>query len=398
MSESSDEVSISDDQVEEVQFLNEKRKVKPEDEPDEFIQDKILTFDEASKCLHTLGKDESCMRYAYLQFTACDQKLTDIRTLLNFRHVIYVDVSGNYLQTSALQVIAGMPFLMQLFAQRNFLDSCALKPMCYLQNLSLARNRICDTIGVIQPELRYLNLNYNQIYEIIFPSDDVPMLEELEMRGNNLFEVSGKFPESLEKLYLAENNLTRFVSGDLAKLPNLKVLHVRSNNIQKLDGFTSNLTSLKYLNLRNNKITKIRQFRKLQCLPALETIIFLENPVAGNMDSKPNQGEKDEKDEDDDDEELGEDQEEIDPNRVSILALLPNLRRINKVLVTFIEREQACLNKEKTIAEVMDIESSDDEGEPPSTFTDLKATDKNTEHSEHVVTENTTEETSYLGD
>lgn len=40
---------------------------------EEIITEKNLTFEEASRCLNTLGKDESGMRYAYLMITATDR-------------------------------------------------------------------------------------------------------------------------------------------------------------------------------------------------------------------------------------------------------------------------------------------------------------------------------------
>lgn len=48
------------------------------DQTDQFmltkvIEEKILSFDEASRCLSILGKDESGSRYAYLMMTATDR-------------------------------------------------------------------------------------------------------------------------------------------------------------------------------------------------------------------------------------------------------------------------------------------------------------------------------------
>lgn len=40
------------------------------------IEEKILSFDEASRCLSTLGKDESGSRYAYLMMTVTDRYLS----------------------------------------------------------------------------------------------------------------------------------------------------------------------------------------------------------------------------------------------------------------------------------------------------------------------------------
>lgn len=37
------------------------------------IEEKSLSFEEASRCLNTLGKDESGIRYAYLMLSATDR-------------------------------------------------------------------------------------------------------------------------------------------------------------------------------------------------------------------------------------------------------------------------------------------------------------------------------------
>lgn len=42
------------------------------------IEEKILSFDEASRCLSTLGKDESGSRYAYLMMTATDRYIWQV--------------------------------------------------------------------------------------------------------------------------------------------------------------------------------------------------------------------------------------------------------------------------------------------------------------------------------
>lgn len=67
----------------------------------------------------------------------------------------------------------------------------------------------------------------------------------------------------------------------MACLTNLKILHLRDNGVRKLDGFSEDLKDLWYLNLRKNNINKFRQFRKLRCLPKLDTLIIIDNPVAG---------------------------------------------------------------------------------------------------------------------
>ncbi|KAF2892785.1 hypothetical protein ILUMI_13387, partial [Ignelater luminosus] len=123
------------------------------------IIEKNLTFEEASRCLNTLGKDESGMRYAYLMITATDRKLTNISTILNFKHVLFVDVSGNFLNLESLQVLVDMPYMILLKAERNRVESAALLVMPFLQVLCLNKNQILETCDINQPMLEYLELN-----------------------------------------------------------------------------------------------------------------------------------------------------------------------------------------------------------------------------------------------
>lgn len=53
-------------------------KLVPGGPPDQFqlghvLQERVLTFEEASRCLSNLGKDESGIRYAYLMLSAVDR-------------------------------------------------------------------------------------------------------------------------------------------------------------------------------------------------------------------------------------------------------------------------------------------------------------------------------------
>lgn len=136
---------------------------------------------------------------------------------------------------------------------------------------------------------------------------------------------------SLERLFVAQNKITRL--NDLSQLTNLTTLHLRDNNIRKLNDFTQFLTKLTYLNLRSNNIMKLRQFRKLACLPSLEVLVYTGNPMEGK---KPTildiQGEGGaDNTEVDDEEAFGEDGPDFkkpgfDPIRIGVLVLLPNLK------------------------------------------------------------------------
>lgn len=94
---------------------------------------KVLTEAEAGECLHTLGKCDSGLGYAYLGLNASNKGLTDIRIIPTFKYVLYVDVSGNRLTIEALRVLSSMKYLLMIQADRNDVSSAELEPMPYLQ-------------------------------------------------------------------------------------------------------------------------------------------------------------------------------------------------------------------------------------------------------------------------
>ncbi|KAK4877837.1 hypothetical protein RN001_010343 [Aquatica leii] len=330
---------------------------------EDHVKESRLSFEEASRCLGTLGKDETGMRYAYLMITAIGRDLTDISVILSFKHVLFVDVSDNCLSLEGLQVLTNMPFLIMLKAEHNRITSAALKTINCLQVLRLNKNNILDTIGINQPALNHLELSYNQIYMAQLDDDDLSQLKHLELRGNFLPNLGGNIPCNVEVLYLAENRINKILSPTLSKLTHLRILHLRDNSIRKLDGFTSSLVNLKYLNLRKNKIVKFRQFRKLQCLPVLETLIVSENPIAGEETAK---GEE---------EPAEEEEEKEDITRIPILVFLPNLKRINKAFVTAEERDEVAEVFEEKLEEIMAEDSSEDEGMTTTDVTEYTDTD-----------------------
>ncbi|XP_044263080.1 leucine-rich repeat-containing protein 23-like [Tribolium madens] len=329
----------------------------------EVIKEKKLTFEEASKCLNTLGKDETGSRYAYLMITASNRKLTDVSIILRFKHVLFLDLSGNYLTTDALQVLTEMPFLILLKAERNRVDSAALKPMPYLQVLALNQNQIKQVGNIDQPLLDCLEMNYNDIYNTEFETANLKQLKQLEMRSNLLFEISGFYPPNLRKLYMAANKITTINSPEFAKLAYLEILHLRENNIQNLDGFSEAQTSLKYINLRNNKIEKFKEFRKLQCLPNLETLIVTGNPLPGSEVPQTGEGGGGV---------FGEGGKIRDPVVIPLLVLLPKLKRINKTVITMEDRIDAEDMENDVIEALLRDDETAQDTDRETTTTDYK--------------------------
>ncbi|XP_076749559.1 leucine-rich repeat-containing protein 23 [Xylocopa sonorina] len=277
---------------------------------------RALTQSEAGECLHALGKCDSGLGYAYLGLNASNKDLTDVRIVPTFKYVLYVDVSGNRLTNEALRVLCSMKYLLMLRADRNQAESAELEPMPYLQVLTLNRNKLTSTLGISHKLLECLELSHNNIEEVILNPYNLENLRTLELRGNILTTTNGIYFPGLTRLYLAENQIETLEGLEI--LVNLRILHLRSNRVSNLDGFDSRCDKLNYLNLRNNEIRRISELEKLDCLASLETLIILENPVAGEAEGE----------------------EEVAYRRY-VLAMLPNLKRIDKDPVLFEERREA---------------------------------------------------------
>lgn len=329
------------------------------------LKPRKLTFEEASRCLNTLGKDESGVRYAYLMLTATEKKLSDVTVILSFKHLLYLDLSGNLLNLASLQVLCDLPFLLYLKAERNVVESASLQPMPYLQVLILNKNQISETSDISQQMLETLEMGDNSLYTPQFQKAQLEYLKNLSLHGNFLIDTSGSYPFNLETLYLNRNKVMK-ITPDVCDLKYLQVLHLRENLIKKLNGFTTGLENLTYLNLRSNKIEKLREFRKLQCLPKLETLIVLENPIYKTI-SKEDMEEEEEEYHDD----ISEDDNEEKRIRLALLVLLPKLKRINKIKVTEQEKEEAMARGRQIIKEIFEEESSEDEVEITLTTTDF---------------------------
>ncbi|CAK9828473.1 Leucine-rich repeat-containing protein 23 [Anthophora retusa] len=277
---------------------------------------RALTHSEAGDCLHTLGKCESGLGYAYLGLNASNKGLTDIRVIPMFKYLLYVDVSGNRLTTEALNYLTSMKYLLMIRADKNLVSSAGFEPMPYLQVLTLNKNKLTSTSGISHKQLECLELNHNNIDEVTLNPYDLENLKTLELRGNILTTTSGIFFPTLTRLFLAENQIEKLEGLEI--LVNLTTLHLRSNKLSNLTGFDSRCAKLNYINLRNNEIIKLSELEKLSCLPALETLIILENPSVPDREA-----------------------EEDAAYRHIVLAMLPNLKRLDKDPVLFEEKREA---------------------------------------------------------
>uniref|UniRef100_A0A4W3GW19 Leucine-rich repeat-containing protein 23 n=1 Tax=Callorhinchus milii TaxID=7868 RepID=A0A4W3GW19_CALMI len=243
----------------------------------QLIVTKPLTEDLVGDCISLLCKIGNGLAHAYVKLNAKERGLTDISILSTFIHLRYVDISINYLKD--ISPLSNLTHLLWIHGDDNLLSSAQLSDLPYLQVASFAHNRIKDTEGIGHPLLESLNLIGNEIHTISgLDGNKLNKLHTLELRGNRLERTAGLYIPSLRKLYLASNGLTN-ISG-LERLENLQTLHLRDNLLEHLDSFTGGMKSLQYLNLRGNIIADVSEVNNLQNLPSLRALVLAENPCA----------------------------------------------------------------------------------------------------------------------
>lgn len=188
-------------------------------------------------------------------------KLTDIVSVKFFTHLMFLDVSENYLDNKALQAVSELPCLIFLQADKNRITSAALKRMKYLQVIVMNHNQISSVSDIYQDQISTIEIGYNKIQKVAFPYG-LFQLKVIDLRYNEITEITGFDLPNLDSLYLAGNKITSLVG--LEKLVNLRILHVRNNPIKLLNGFDEGLKKLTYINLRNCKVTTLKQVKKLR--------------------------------------------------------------------------------------------------------------------------------------
>jgi Leucine-rich repeat (LRR) protein len=130
-----------------------------------------------------------------------------------------------------------------------------------IEGLDVSRNALIDLRKEqfkFFPKLRYLNASFNEI-KLLEPGTflESKKIEVISLSNNHLVSVNFDNLPSLQGLYLRSNNIIN-VHGAFGNLPKLEILNVAENNIAIVgDRNFQNLESLKYLNLSNNKLNHI---------------------------------------------------------------------------------------------------------------------------------------------
>ncbi|XP_059815058.1 leucine-rich repeat-containing protein 23-like isoform X1 [Hypanus sabinus] len=304
MSDTDGESDAGSQEVEDSQEAEDAQEDKPEQ-----VHLHPLTPEIMAESLSLLCKTGNALAHAYVRVDLKDRELTDVYALSSFIHLRYVDISGN--QLFDISPLAHLSQLLWLNAEGNRLTSARLDNLPFLQIASFARNRIQDTEGIAHPFLETLNLSHNQIRAVSgFDPLKLTFLHTLELRANHLESTLGICLPHLRHLYLAANQI--FSLEGLELLVSLQTLHLRENQIEKLDGFSVRMGSLQYLNLRANQIIDIQQTKRLHCLPKLRALVLAENPCTDE-----------------------------ESHRLEVLMALPGLQRLDKESFTPDERAEA---------------------------------------------------------
>ncbi|OXB60478.1 hypothetical protein ASZ78_000769 [Callipepla squamata] len=285
----------------------EEKALSDEGEKEEVLVPCPLTEEMLKEGLSLLCKIGNGLAHAYVKFEAKYKDLTDISPLECFIHLRYVDLSENKLQD--LSPLSNLTHLLWLKMDGNLLTSAHMQELPYLQVISFAHNRIKNMEGFTHPHLANLNLkggtdyslrynahrkltlsgvnshyffvlghSGNKIQTALGLSQALYSLRILELRGNKLESTAGLYLPKLKKLYLAQNAI-RSLEG-LEALEQLSTLHLRDNELETLDGFSSSMKCLQYLNLRNNGISSFQEVAKLQVLPVLQALVLMDNPCS----------------------------------------------------------------------------------------------------------------------
>ncbi|XP_043251003.1 dynein axonemal light chain 1-like [Colletes gigas] len=108
-------------------------------------------------------------------------------------------------------------------------------------------------------------------------------VEKLSLSTNMIEKISGiNSLKNLRILSLGRNNIKTF-SGLEAVGEHLEELWISYNLIEKIKGVNV-LKALKVLYMSNNLVKDWAEFNRLQEIPNLEDLLFVNNPICENMD------------------------------------------------------------------------------------------------------------------
>ncbi|KAF3836254.1 hypothetical protein F7725_028812 [Dissostichus mawsoni] len=215
-----------------------------------------------------------------LQITPDDRKT--IQELFNFS---LTSLTMNSMKRSNLIKLINMsctiPTVSILHLQRNnlfFIRSNLFEGCINVKELDLSHNRIrniSDKAFTYLQGLRILDLSQNKLSSVPAATSNLPRLEKLSFKSNNISRLEcHDFTNltGLRELYLHQNQISALQKCVFKDLIGLQVLKLEENYIYNLgDAFTEFLPNLTELHLNTNKLSAIQRgdFKGLQSLKNL---------------------------------------------------------------------------------------------------------------------------------
>ncbi|XP_014468508.1 PREDICTED: chaoptin [Dinoponera quadriceps] len=184
------------------------------------------------------------------------------RLFYNFENLISIELSGNLLSVISPNTFTGLEdTLLNLDVSYNRLTAITELPLRNLLSLNLAGNQLKR----VSPEtfkhlhrLQYLNLSSNPLYGG-FPPIFPPSLLSLDISRTDLRILPTVLLlniESLERIFVAGNQLQEIDEGTFQHLYNLTTIDLSYNMIGRIDnGAFVGLINLYTLSLRGNRLT-----------------------------------------------------------------------------------------------------------------------------------------------
>lgn len=158
----------------------------------------------------------------------------------------------------------------------------------YLQN-NMIEGIDDDTFQNVT-DLKWLILDHNHLSNANIKKNafsKLKSLQKLYISFNNLTELVGPLPKTMDDLRVTNNKLTKITPNILEGLENLTVVHLQHNKLKEdsISGAFKGLKSLLYLDLSYNELTKLPMG-----LPASLTMLYFDNNKISNIPDEYFQG------------------------------------------------------------------------------------------------------------
>ena len=246
----------------------------------------IIKSDVIAKYLSEFTYSEDYQGMQFVRLDLPSMKIDNLdKSLLEVNHLRYMDLSDNNIQDlSNLQTFAS---LIHLNLNKNKIKSWSIftgeETFPKLKKLELAENGFTDIVPLTPPKLEYLDLSNCKIdkHDSWVGNSSIKVLKLVNNKIKSLSII--KDMSALEEVYLAENPISSF--KDYENVPALKILHLRSTKIDKIEEEIPELPMIEVLNLRETKINTLDNLKNIFQFTTLKNLNILDTPLEKNASS-----------------------------------------------------------------------------------------------------------------